>query len=130
MRKPIWRGVVAILVATAAGCLYCAVNAAETTPFGLLVNAFVAPSVILFLVLEIACSARVLKYVGFFVPAIVIIGGCSYAVWSLRAEAVQRGNSDGGDLLLVYFIECYAVSLCFAFASLLIEWKRSRRIVG
>jgi len=88
LRSSLWRGGGAIVAATGVACLYCAVVSAETAWFGLLVGPFVAPSVVLFLIVERACSRRLPKYLGFFVPVAVILGACFYQVGSLRSQAV------------------------------------------
>ncbi|NLE40176.1 MAG: hypothetical protein GX621_19350 [Pirellulaceae bacterium] len=124
LRNAIWRGIWAIIGATAAGCLYCAIQSWETAPFGVIVSPFVAPSVVLFILLEVTCSGRLPKYAGFFVPAVMVVGACYYEIWSLRCEAARQGTSDGADDLLVYFVECYVVSLCFALVFLLMGWRR------
>ena len=121
-RKRLWRGGGAIVAAMTAACLYCAINSVETTPFGLLVGPVVALSVILFLALERTCSARWPKYVGFFLPMFAILGGCFYQIWSLRSHLPLEGVSDGGDGIVVYFTQCYAVGLFFAFPFLL--WRK------
>ncbi|HBO43609.1 MAG TPA: hypothetical protein DD670_06705 [Planctomycetaceae bacterium] len=127
LRKGVWRGIWAIIGATAVGCLYCAIRSVETAPFGLIVSPFVGTSVVLFILLEVVCSGRLPKYLGFFIPTIIVVGACYYGVWSLRSEAARRGISDGGDDLLVYFVECYVVSLCFAIAFLLMGWRRKNQ---
>ena len=118
VRKIVWRGGWAIVVATAVACLYCAVVSAETALFGLLVGPFVAPSVVLFLILERTSPTRLPKYLGFFLPMLLILGGCFYRVWSLRSQAVPEGISEGADEIFLYFARCYFVALCFAFAFL------------
>ena len=120
-----WRGGLAIVGATVASCVYCAAISLETTPFGLLVGPFAALSVVLFLVLESTCLMRFPKYLGFFLPAFVVVVVCLYEIWSLHLQVVAEGLSDGSGDLYLYFVECYGVALCFALAFLLLGWKGS-----
>jgi len=69
--------------------------------FGVVVIPFAAPSVILFLLLETTCSTRFPKYLGFFLPVLVIVGGCSFEIWSLRSQWLLEGTSDGGYDIMV-----------------------------
>ena len=126
-RRTVWLGGWAVVAATAAACLYCTIRSLETTLFGMFVIPFVAPSVVLFLILEGTCLTRLPKYLGFFLPMFVIVGACFYQICSLRSQAVLDGYSDGGADALVYFVECYVLGLCCAFACLLLGRKGCRR---
>ncbi len=125
LRKIVWRGAWAIIGAMAVACLYCAVVDMETTPFGLLVGPFVAPSVVLFLILESTSSARWPKHLGFFLPVFLIVAGHLYQICSLRSQAVLTGVSDGADQMIVYFVECYGIGVSFAFGFLLCVSRRT-----
>jgi hypothetical protein len=118
-RKTVWRGASAIVAATAVACLYCAVVSVETTPFGLLVGPLVALSVVPFLTLESICVARWPKYLGFFLPVLLMVGGCLYQIWLLRLQAARADVSEGAEEMVVYFTQCYGLGLCFAFGYLL-----------
>lgn len=120
-----WRGGKAIALATAATCLYCAIAAAETVPFGMFINLFVVPSVAIFLLLEKTCAGPFPKYAGFFLPLLVVAGVCLGSVWRLRQQAMTEGLSDGSADMIVYFVQGYGIGSCFAFASLL--WDEFRR---
>ncbi len=124
LRKTVWRGGWAIIGAMAVACLYCAVVDMETTPFGLLVGPFVAPSVVLFLILESTSSARWPKYLGFFLPMFLIVAACFYQICSLRSQVVPQRLSDGADQMIAYFVECYAIGQYFAFGFLLCVRRR------
>ena len=117
-RKSVWRGVAAIVGATAVSCLYCAGGSLETTLLGLLVGPLVAVSVVLFLVVERTFSARWPKYVAFFLPSVLFAGLCLYQISSLRSSAAEQGGiSEGGEDVIAYFAQSYSVGLCFAFGS-------------
>ncbi len=144
LRNTMWRGGLAIVGATVGASLYFVVlfikyvlfrdectmlNVWEVLSlplFGVVVIPFAAPSVILFLLLETTCSTRFPKYLGFFLPVLVIGGGCSYEIWLLRSQRLLQGTSDGGYDIMVSFIVCYGVGLCFAFACLLLARKRGQ----
>lgn len=119
-RKTIWRGSWAIIGATIVACLYCAANSVETTPFGILVSPFVALSVVSFLLLERSYPTRFVKYLGFFVPVLVIGGGCCYQIWSLRSQLVLEGIGEGAEEIYIYFAESYGIGLFVAFGFLLL----------
>jgi len=68
LRKSVWRGVWVIIGTTVVGCLYCAIRSVETMPFGVIVSAFVVPSVVLFILLEIVCSGPISKILRVFHP--------------------------------------------------------------
>ena len=144
LRNTMWRGGLAIVGATVGASLYFAVLSIKGVLFcaegtmlnvwevvslpllGVVVIPFAAPSVILFLLLETTCSTRFPKYLGFFLPVLVIGGGCSYEIWSLRSQWLLQGTSDGGYDIMVSFLWCYGVGICLTFACLLLARKRGQ----
>ena len=78
---------------------------------GTIIIPFIVPSIVLFLILESTCVSRFPKYIGFFLPAFVIVGGCLYEIWSLHLQTVAEGISDGSSEMFVYFVECYGIAL-------------------
>ena len=118
----------AIAGATAGACFCCLAKSPETTLFGIFIAPFLALSIVPFLLLQSTCSSSLPKYLGFFVPAILIGMVCLYETWSLRSQVMLEGISDGGDQMVAGFLQCYGVGLIFAFLLLLLtrHWRTKR----
>jgi hypothetical protein len=112
-----------LAAATLVSCLYCALVSFETTPLGLLGGALSVPSVLLFLLLERTPSGRWGRLLGFFVPAILIVGGSLLQIQSIRAQ--REALSDGGDGMLIYILQTYGLGLGAAFLALLWRGRRA-----
>ena len=100
------------IVAALAACLYCVAVDPETIAFGLLVVLFVLPSALLFVLLETIRCNRLKQYAGFMLPIIVVVLICLSTI----ASATPGMLADGGDDMIVYFLNCYGVASAAALA--------------
>ncbi len=118
------RGGLDILATAVVACIYCATVSIETILLGLIATLFISPSIFSFLFLEHFYSNRYVKFLGFFLPVIVIVALVFYQLLTLHSQTSGAGVSDGTSDVLVFFVKCYAIGLCGAFALLL--FRRSR----
>ena len=120
-KKAAIRASVASIIAVFAAGLFSAAVDPETVPFGLCVGLFVVPSVLLFVWIEATGHTRRWTYTGFLAPVVVMVG------LHLAALATMSpvGRGDGGDLMLMYTLECYVIGAAAALAWL--TWRQTGR---